>query len=495
MRKFSLSVAVLATGLSVFCPAPLLSQTSDFFVQRHIVSLDEQPRFPGCEVTGATEREKLKCAEQKLEEYIEANLKYPPIAKKEDFRPRVVWIEVTIEMNGRAHSPKIVEEGIPEYDESAQSVFVQMTRSDLRWTPGISLGRAVRSLLRVAVRFTREGRSKAFPAETYGSDVYKMVDNVPRFAACPVKGKKDEEIMQCVSEQLSAYFAANLRYPEYARDAGIEGDVQVEYIVGKDSIVRHARVVNDIGLSNGDEVLHLFGLMNEKKIRWIPGKENDEHVDVLMKTIVPFRIENKSRAVTMQTTMDPKPLFVSGRAGFEDYLNTYLKRPQGEGISPCAFGTIEVHFKIDQLSGEISITKTVDYNNIGSKFQAAAEKFVQETAGLWNTAWPNLGPATEYYILLPFIPANVACQDVPPGYKETLYKSLEAAAMTNDKRTFNDGMDILDKSVRLYPTDNELRLLRGMSLYRNGHVVEGCVDLKFVNRNNKDIEVPKSCRN
>lgn len=495
MRRSTLSIVTLTMGLLALCPAKGQSQNSPFTIQRKIATLDEQPRFPGCEIPGAEEREKMQCAEGKLETYIKENLKYPASAKGKEFVPVVVWIEMTVEMNGRVHSPKVAQPGVQEYDENAQSVFVQMTRSDLRWIPGISLGRAVRSQVKIAVHFSWEGRNKAFPGDSNGGDIYKMVDNVPAFTSCRVKGKKDEEIMECVDKKLDEFFSTNLKYPDYALNAGMEGDVQVEFVVGKDSMVHSLRISNDIDLSHDPEINRLFHLMNEQKIGWLPGEENGEQVNVLVKTKIPFKIKNKSRSVTMMTSMDPKPLFVTGRGGFEAFMNTYLKRPEGEEVSPCAFGAINVQFRINQLTGDISISEMEDYNNLGSKFQVAAEKFLQETNGLWHVTYPSLGPETQYFVLIPFESTSTACQNVPPGYKEALYKSIEAAAMTDNGATFSQGMEILDKAVRLYPTDNEIRLLRGMALYKNGHVVEGCVDLKFVNKHNKDIEVPKSCRN
>ena len=96
---------------------------------------------------------------------------------------------------------------------------------------------------------------------------------------------------------------------------------------------------------------------------------------------------------------------------------------------------------------------------------------------------------------MPFPSYSAACENVPLGYKEVFYQSLEAAALTDNASTFKQGMEQLDKAVRLYPTDNKIRLLRGMALYKNGHRVEGCVDLKFVSKQNSDIEVPKGCKN
>jgi hypothetical protein len=136
----------------------------------------------------------------------------------------------------------------------------------------------------------------------------------------------------------------------------------------------------------------------------------------------------------------------------------------------------------------------VDYNNLGKDFKTAVTDFLNETEGEWNVNFPNLSPETKYYLSIPIAPASETCADVPKGYKEMIYKAIDGATLTEKKATLNDGLDLLDKAVRIYPADNKIRHLRGMALYNNGRQVEGCVDLSFVNKQNKDISVPKTCR-
>lgn len=491
-RHALIAVLLMTAGLALR-PGDTIAQLSPYKIQRPVSTLDGQPRFPGCDMSKATEREKLRCAEDKLEKYIRENLRYPSIARKASFTPRVVWVEITVEPTGRIHSPKVVQPGLQEYDENAQEVFLKMMRTDLRWDPGMALGKEVRSKVKIAVHYNWEGWNKAFQLPR--DSVYRMVDQTPSLTGCQQKEKKDEEIVECVDKVLNDFFVQNLRYPQYAADAGMEDEVKVEFVVGTDSMVRHVRVVNDVNLSHDPEVLRVVNLMNEKKIGWIPGKENGKKVNVLMQAKVPFRLANRTRSKTKLKLLDPRPLFITGKAGFEDFLNTYLQRPIGQDVGACDYGVIQLKFRISRLLGETSITEVIDYNKLGEKFQEAAARFLEHTNGLWNTDYPNLDESTEYYVLVTFSPTGVACENVPPGYKDMLYKALEAAQMADNQATFSQSLEVLDQVVRLYPSDNKARHLRGMALYKNGHLVEGCVDLKFANKQNSAIEVPKSCRN
>lgn len=428
-----------------------------------------------------------------MEKFITDNLKYPDVAKETGFVPRIVRVGVTVEPDGRIHSPRIFQLGIKEYDVSAQEVLVQMMQSGVKWVPGISNGRPVRSIATVAVHFSMEGRNNAFPAYSYDDDVYELVDKIPSLPTCQMPNKRDEWVRDCNVKSMQEFFTRNLVYPDQALRVGLEGDISVEFVVGKDGQVRNLRLMNDLGLGCGEEVLRLFNLMNERKIGWVPGEEKGEKVDVVMKATVPFRIgSNVSR--TKVVIMEPRSLFATGKKGFDEYLDTYLKYPAAPGVAPCSFGVIEVKFKINR-NGQVIVTEMIDYNNLGKDFQASVTSFLQETNGLWKVDYPNLDESlTEYYLLIPFTANAAVCPDVPKGYKETFYKVLEATILTEKKTTFEDGITFLDKAVRLFPADNKIRHLRGMALYTNGHSAEGCVDLFFVSKQNKDITVPESCK-
>lgn len=457
----------------------------------------QQPRFPGCETAASSVEEKIKCAEEELQKFIEANLKYPEIAKAPDFKPVIVRVRVTVDANGRIHSPRILELGVKEYDANALAVFTKMEQDDMKWVPGTFEGQAVRSPVMVTVHFSWEGRNKAFPTlfvADGSDDVYELPDDVPAFPSCRQKGKRDEQIRDCSLDYLDDFFNRNMIYPEDALRVGLEGDIQVEFVVGKDGQIRNVVLKNDIGLGCGEETRRLFNLANEKNIGWLPGEEKGQKVNVLFKTTVRFRIKNNVRPMTKLASADPRPFFITGKIGYEDFQSTYLKLPKSKEIGTCSFGVVDVKFKINRQTGGVAVTEIIDYNNLGKEFKTAVNTFLQETNGQWRVQYPGLGDETQYYLSFPLATNSTTCPDALKEYKEQIYKSLGSALLTDKNTTFNAGLEALDKAVRLYPADNKIRHLRGMALYKNGRTVEGCVDLFFVSKQNREIPVPASCK-
>ncbi|MCW5922576.1 MAG: energy transducer TonB [Saprospiraceae bacterium] len=460
-------------------------------------ALNQPPRFPGCELTGRSIEEKIKCAEEKLQQYITDNLQYPDAAKSPDFKPVMVRVRVTVDANGKVHSPRILDLGIKEYDANALAVLKKMERDDVRWLPAIADGQATRTPVMVTVVYSWEGRNKAFPTLDKPEDedeIYELPDDMPALGTCRQKGRKDEHIRDCSLEHLNDFFLQHLIYPEDALRIGLEGDIQVEFVVGRDGHIRNLALKNDIGLGCGEEVRRLFQLLKEKNIVWLPGEENGEKVSVLLRTTVRFRLKSSERPTVKMANADPKPFFATGKAGYEYFQDTYLKSPKTKDpAQPCAFGVVDVKFKINQQTGAPFVLEMIDYNNLGKEFKAAATAFLQETSGQWRVQYPALGSETQYYLSLPFATNSAACPDLLKGYKEVIYQALSDAALAEKEKSATS-MEALDKAVRLFPADNKIRHLRGMALYKTGRTLEGCVDLFFVNKQNKEIPVPANCK-
>ncbi len=83
---------------------------------------------------------------------------------------------------------------------------------------------------------------------------------------------------------MGVYLGAHLRYPEAAREAGIEGQVTIEFVVNEDGAVSNARVVRGIGGGCDEEALHIVSGMP----KWKPGKQNGIPVKVIFVLPIKF---------------------------------------------------------------------------------------------------------------------------------------------------------------------------------------------------------------
>lgn len=95
------------------------------------------------------------------------------------------------------------------------------------------------------------------------------------------------EQMPQYNGDVNAYLAANVHYPDAARDAGIEGPVQIEFVVDEEGNVTQARVVRGIGGGCDQEALRVVAGMP----RWRPGRQNGLPVKVFFNVVVKFRLQ------------------------------------------------------------------------------------------------------------------------------------------------------------------------------------------------------------
>lgn len=102
-------------------------------------------------------------------------------------------------------------------------------------------------------------------------EVFRYVEEMPTFP-----GGQD---------QIPSFFAANIKYPEIARRAGVEGRVFVEFVVGKDGGISQVHVAKGIGAGCDEEAVRVVKMMP----KWTPGKQNGR--PVLVQVVVPIQFK------------------------------------------------------------------------------------------------------------------------------------------------------------------------------------------------------------
>ncbi len=125
------------------------------------------------------------------------------------------------------------------------------------------------------------------PRHDDADEIFKVVEEMPRFPGCEDVGGGSEQKRLCAEKALMEFIHANLAYPAQARENNIQGNVVVQFVVNKDGTIQDINVLRDIGAGCGQEVVRVVGLMNQKDLRWIPGKQRGSPVRVLF--ILPVR--------------------------------------------------------------------------------------------------------------------------------------------------------------------------------------------------------------
>jgi len=146
--------------------------------------------------------------------------------------------------------------------------------------------------------YTSQDKSTAqVAASSSGNDdeIFKVAAQMPRFPGCEdIEGASQKK--QCADKKMLEFIYSNLRYPQKAKDQGIEGTTIVTFIVEVDGGISYAEVVRDIGGGCGEEALRLVNLMNEKGMIWIPGHNEHGPVRVQFNLPVKFSLAPRRQA-------------------------------------------------------------------------------------------------------------------------------------------------------------------------------------------------------
>ncbi|MEM1327266.1 MAG: energy transducer TonB [Bacteroidota bacterium] len=99
--------------------------------------------------------------------------------------------------------------------------------------------------------------------------VFRYVEDMPRFPGCEGKGNK-EEVKKCAEGELTKFIYKNLIYPPEAKANKIEGICVVQFTVDPAGEVSDIAIVRDIGYGCGEAAKQVVELMNTEGIEWVP---------------------------------------------------------------------------------------------------------------------------------------------------------------------------------------------------------------------------------
>jgi TonB family protein len=250
LRKLCLIVAVSSFTVLVAQNAPVSSS------DRIIEEPDIMPIYQG----GTSE----------MHRFIANTLKYPVDARERDAQGLVVYTFV-VEKDGSLSNFTLVHRADPSLNEEALRILQIMPP----WHPARHKGQIVRSETYVPMYF-KLNRSAADgdpvqPVRNYSktdlviiesNTIYTIVDKMPEYTY----GESG----------LAAFIAHHLRYPDEARQKGIEGRVLCSFIVADDGTLSNIEVVSGPDEVLNAEAVRVLGLVP----RWIPGENEGEKVYV-----------------------------------------------------------------------------------------------------------------------------------------------------------------------------------------------------------------------
>jgi TonB family protein len=133
----------------------------------------------------------------------------------------------------------------------------------------------------------KNGNKQSYVIVDYNEQAKQIADNA----------QTDEQVFMVVEESatmpggmeaLGAFIAENLRYPDVARQQGLEGGVFVQFIVNTDGSLTDFKVLKGVSAELDAEAVRVASLMP----KWTPGKQSGKIVRQRFVLPIRFRLNN-----------------------------------------------------------------------------------------------------------------------------------------------------------------------------------------------------------
>lgn len=123
----------------------------------------------------------------------------------------------------------------------------------------------------------KKTEAKYVPGQPDKNGVYPVVEQQPEYTG------GDEARIKFMVE--------NIKYPEEAKKAGIQGKVFVTFVIQADGAVTDVKVLRGIGGGCDEEAVRVVKMMPN----WIPGKEQGKNVAVQFNLPIKFRLDSDKK--------------------------------------------------------------------------------------------------------------------------------------------------------------------------------------------------------
>ncbi len=121
-------------------------------------------------------------------------------------------------------------------------------------------------------------------------NVFKIVNQMPRFPGCESEAGGDEEKKKCADSKLLQYLTKNVKYPANAKKNGTEGQAVIQFVVSKSGEIEDVVVLRDPGSGLGDAAKDVVESMNSMDEKWTPGQQDGKVVKVQYTVPLKFKL-------------------------------------------------------------------------------------------------------------------------------------------------------------------------------------------------------------
>lgn len=297
-------------------------------------------------------------------------------------------------------------------------------------------------------------------------------------------GWTEDSIRRCAESELLSLLSKNIRYPEAARQANIQGTVATTFVVETDGRMTYISVLKDIGGGCGEEAVRVLKAFDEAGLRWQPALIKGQ--PVRMKQVLPLRFKLQeappfyvsSEGDSIYAVFDAAPEFRGGLDSLAKFVVNRLEYPE-EWTDSCKTGIIEMAI-IVRTDGSVAVGNQLDYNNLGLDFQWQAIRLANRTTGLWQPAnFEGRDVTTTFPLRVMFKSPGEKCADANARFDRAMLLADEGAALYETDQT-EAAIAKWNEALRLHPGNTELLYYRGSALLSLERREEACQDWDLV---------------
>jgi TonB family protein len=323
-------------------------------------------------------------------------------------------------------------------------------------------------------------------AQTTDTAVYEVAERLPLplLARCQPELHPEwpeDSIRRCAEAQLLAIVTKNMRYPEEARQANIEGTVVITFIVEPAGRISDARIMKDIGGGCGVEAVRVIQALDEAGLRWLPAQREGKPVRMRQALPLRFRLQESlpyyvsEQGDSIYVEVDTFPRFKSGGdEALANFVFSELRYPEAYRDS-CRTGVIEMAL-IVRPNGSVEIENQLDFNNLGMDFQWESVRMANRTAGQWTPATYKGKPvATTVPLRTLFKSDQPRCKKANDVFDQAMLLANEGGQLTANNEP-EKALEKWNQALTLQPDNTELLYYRGSTLLNLDRREEACQD-------------------
>lgn len=134
---------------------------------------------------------------------------------------------------------------------------------------------------------------KTLPEEET-DEIFYVVENMPLWKGCDKANWTEQQRKDCSNKNLLEFMYKNIKYPDLARENGVEGTAVISFIIEKDGSVSSDSIVRNPGAGIGEEAQRVVRTFPD----FIAGRQNGKAVRVRYNLPVRFRIDVEMPRIT-----------------------------------------------------------------------------------------------------------------------------------------------------------------------------------------------------